>query len=141
MVSPAAQRGRTLGFPTANLAGCQTLLPPHGVYTGITVGLNRPYVAALNIGPNPTFGETATKIEAHLIDFQGDLYGRELAIDLVTRVRDVIPFRGVEALKAQIDADIRMATAIVSPLIESEWEAWSRTIVRSVAVDPKSPID
>jgi riboflavin kinase/FMN adenylyltransferase len=105
-----AARGRTLGFPTANLEGIATLLPPEGVYAGVTVGLDRPYAAAINIGANPTFGEGAMKFEAHLIGYQGDLYGMSLSIDLRFRIRPTQRFNGPEELKKQLQRDIAQAS-------------------------------
>src|SRR5204863_6684191 len=75
VVGTGAKRGRTLGFPTANLEQIETLIPGDGVYAARAVledGAAWP--AAVNIGPNPTFGEQARKVEAHLIGFAGDLY-------------------------------------------------------------------
>lgn len=110
-----AARGRTLGFPTANLEGIATLLPPEGVYAGVTVGLDRPNAAAVNIGPNPTFGEGAMKFEAHLIGYQGDLYGMPLSIDLRFRIRATQRFSGPDELKRQLQQDIAEASKALSP--------------------------
>ncbi len=96
-VGSGQRRGATLGFPTANLERIPTLLPGNGVYA-VRVplpplassgrGAEGAWPGALNIGPNPTFGEHAHKVEVHLIGFQGDLYGRELSVDFVERLRD-----------------------------------------------------
>jgi riboflavin kinase/FMN adenylyltransferase len=115
-VGGGQHRGQTLGFPTANLDQIPTLLPRDGVYAGLA----RPqgdsstpaYAAAINIGPNPTFGEHARKVEVHLIGFQGDLYGRELAVDFIERLRDTRPFPGRDALVAQLHADVEAASRI-----------------------------
>ena len=107
VVGHGAQRGRQLGFPTANLENIVTMLPPDGVYAG-TVELDdgrRP--AATHIGPNVTFGELAKKVEVHVLDFAGDLYGRQLEVTLAERVRGTQKFDGVEALRMQMEADIR----------------------------------
>src|SRR4029078_1658482 len=87
MVTHGAGRGGRIGVPTANLAAIDTLLPAQGVYAGraITPGGNWP--AAVNIGPNPTFGEQALKIEAHLIGFNGSIYGQPLEIEFLSRLR------------------------------------------------------
>ncbi len=113
-VVTGAQRGRTLGFPTANLADVATTLPGHGVYAGRVRWDGRTYAAAVNVGPNPTFGEGATKLEVHLIDFVGDLYGQRLDVDLTTKLRGVRKFDSAAALRAQLAADIAAATRDVA---------------------------
>lgn len=109
-----AARGRELGFPTANLGGVTTLLPPYGVYAGRTEVDGHAYAAAIHIGPNSTFGETAATFEAHLLDFSGDLYGRTLRLELIDRVRDTVRFEGVEALVRQLRADCDRARELVA---------------------------
>lgn len=106
------QRGRQLGFPTANVRDGEVLRPPSGVYA-VRVGIDdepaeRPAVA--NLGTRPTFGggEEPT-LEVHLLDFTGDLYGRRLAVDLVARLRDERRFGGVDELVASIRRDIETA--------------------------------
>ncbi|MCG8584922.1 MAG: bifunctional riboflavin kinase/FAD synthetase, partial [Pirellulales bacterium] len=98
MVTHGAGRGATIGFPTANIDAIDTLLPAKGVYAGRAFldGDTRP--AAINIGPNPTFGEDAIKVETHVIDFEGELYHRPLEVDFWQRLRDIQPFDSVEAL-------------------------------------------
>ena len=106
IVVEGAKRGRTLGFPTANLGDVETLVPAVGVYAArATVG-RECYAAAANVGPNPTFGEEARKIEIHLLDFAGDLYGERLTVAFVKRLRDTRPFPGVAELVAQLHADV-----------------------------------
>lgn len=112
-------RGRTMGFPTANLDEIQTILPAHGVYACRAIlpdGERRP--AAVHIGPNVTFHETRTKVEVHLLDFQGNVYGLPLKIDFHSRLRELVPFSGREALMAQIELDIRETRARIT--------AWDR---------------
>ena len=111
-VVAGAQRGRTIGFPTANLAQIETLIPPHGVYAGRTTVHGRIWPVALNIGPNPTFGEHSTKIEAYLIGYTGDLYGQVLTVELLQYMRGVRKFAGIDQLKAQLQSDIAAAAAI-----------------------------
>jgi riboflavin kinase / FMN adenylyltransferase len=109
-VVEGAHRGRELGFPTANLATANELLPPNGVYaTFITLdGVIRP--AVTNVGLRPTFGETPqVSVEAHVLDFSGDLYGREAEVAFVQRLRDERRFTDVDALREQIAADVRRA--------------------------------
>ena len=71
--------------------------------------------AAANVGPNPTFGEEARKIEIHLIGFSGEIYGAELTTEFVARIRDTKPFAGVEALKTQLKQDVETATRMLNP--------------------------
>jgi riboflavin kinase/FMN adenylyltransferase len=109
-VVTGARRGRTIGFPTANLGTAETLLPADGVYAVRATVDGTRYAGAANVGPNPTFGETARKIEVHLIGFAGDLYGRRLAVEFVARLRETRPFAGVEALVEQLNVDVASAT-------------------------------
>jgi len=105
-VGQGAQRGRTIGFPTANLMDVTTLIPANGVYSGWVLLDNGRHPAAINIGPNPTFGEAARKIEVHLLDFHGDLYGQSLKVDFVDRIRDVRRFESIEQLQSQLQQDV-----------------------------------
>jgi riboflavin kinase/FMN adenylyltransferase len=107
MVTHGAGRGAKLGFPTANLAAIDTLLPAQGVYAARAI-TSAPgnWPTAINIGPNPTFREQALKIEAHLIGFQGSLYGQPLEVEFLSRLRSIRPFESIEALKNQLNHDI-----------------------------------
>ncbi len=121
LVVQGARRGRELGFPTANLAQIESLLPGHGVYAGQAVvtgpttdDLDQPvsWLAAINIGPNPTFGESRSKVEVHLIDYSGpELYGRNMRVTLKKKVRDVRKFESLDALRLQISRDLQECTA------------------------------
>jgi riboflavin kinase / FMN adenylyltransferase len=113
IVAHGAARGAALGFPTANLEQVRTVLPALGVYAGRAVVGGRSYAAAINVGSNPTFGEQAVKIEAHLIDFTGNLYDQALSLDLLARLRDVQPFASVEVLIAQLRQDVATAKGLV----------------------------
>ncbi|MBY0528039.1 MAG: bifunctional riboflavin kinase/FAD synthetase [Gemmataceae bacterium] len=113
-VSVGQKRGRTLGFPTANLECVPTLIPADGVYAASARHADRIWPAAVNVGPNPTFAEQARKIEAHLIGFQGDLYGQGLAIDFVQKLRDTRPFAGVHELVEQLRRDVEQATQLAN---------------------------
>jgi len=106
-----ARRGRTIGFPTANLGDVPTVLPGNGVYAvrAPVNGTNWP--AAANVGPNPTFGDDARKVEVHLIDFGGDLYGAVLPVEFVVKLRDTRPFAGAAELVAQLGRDVAAARA------------------------------
>lgn len=118
-VVTGAGRGAGIGFPTANLAGIETLLPASGVYAAVAAvaaGERRWLPAAVNVGPAPTFGVEAATVEVHLIGFSGDLYGRTLDVDFLARLRDTRRFASVEELKAQLTADVARAAAIADPV-------------------------
>jgi riboflavin kinase/FMN adenylyltransferase len=100
------QRGRALGVPTANLGVADQLIPIDGVYAGRCTVDAQTYPAAVSIGTLPTFGETARQIEAHLVGFDGDLYGRTLLLEMTDWLREQRKFSGVEELKRQLARDI-----------------------------------
>lgn len=102
-------RGRTIGFPTANLGGVAEMLPPHGVYAVRVVHGHATYGGVMNIGVRPTVGGLSLRIEAHLFDFEADLYGATLRVELVARLRGEQKFAGVAELKAQIAKDAEAA--------------------------------
>ncbi len=105
-------RGRTLGFPTANLAVWpKRLIPKAGVYACYAEVAGRVHPAVVNIGTRPTFASQAAppRIEAHLLDFSGELYGQKLTLQFVARLRDERRFPSPEALAAQINRDIEVA--------------------------------
>lgn len=108
-VVTGAKRGRTIGFPTANLGGVPTVLPGNSVYAVRARVAGREWPAAANIGPNPTFGENAQKVEIHLIGFTGDVYGQEMTVEFVMRLRDTRPFSGVDELVEQLKKDVEQA--------------------------------
>jgi riboflavin kinase/FMN adenylyltransferase len=114
VVSRGAERGSKIGFPTANLEQVATVLPAPGVYAARAWVDGQPYAAAVNVGPNPTFGEQALKIEVHLIEFSGNLYGRRLPVDFLDRLRDIQPFPSVDALVAQLRLDVAEARELCS---------------------------
>lgn len=105
-VAEGARRGRTLGFPTANLGQIRTVLPREGVYAGRALVDGAAYAAGINVGPNPTFAEQSHKFEVHLIDFEGDLYERWLDVELIDRIRDTVAFAGLEELRRQLQSDM-----------------------------------
>lgn len=111
-VVTGAQRGRLLGFPTANLSHVETLIPPAGVYAARTTIQGAAWPVALNIGPNPTFGEDQLKLEAHVIGYSGDLYGQNVSLDLLGQLRGVRKFSGVEELRDQLTRDIAACTEL-----------------------------
>jgi len=106
-------RGGTLGFPTANLRVDPLLLvPAHGIYAGAADG-NR---AAISIGTNPHYGGEERRVEAHLLDFEGDLYGRRLILQLWRRLRDERAFESEDALVDQIARDVEETRAATPPV-------------------------
>lgn len=107
-VGHGAGRGGKIGIPTANLEDIDTLIPADGVYAARAYidGEGRAFAAACNIGPRPTFSEQQRAVEAHLIDFSGDLYGRMVELDFLERLRPTRKFAGIEDLVAQIRADV-----------------------------------
>ena len=111
-VLPGARRGRTIGVPTINLVvPPRKLLPPDGVYAVWVEWAGGRTGAMLNQGPRPTVGDPARGLEAHLFDFDGDLYGAWVRIEWVTRLRDVRRFASLEALKGQLAQDAAEARA------------------------------
>lgn len=115
-VVAGSRRGQTLGFPTANLAEVKTLLPADGVYAvrvrqeatvqeGALLGV---WPGAAHIGPNPTFGEQMRKIEVHLLDFTGNLYGQRLRLEFLRRVRETRRFASATELVEQLRHDLEM---------------------------------
>ena len=112
-VVKGAGRGRTIGIPTMNLAppGPRKLLPPDGVYACVVSWQGESYGAMANLGPRPTFGETARALEAHLFGFSGDLYGARVNVAFHRRLRDVVAFQSVDALKDQLARDREAAIA------------------------------
>jgi riboflavin kinase/FMN adenylyltransferase len=106
------QRGGTLGYPTANIAmDPQLLCPRYGIYAGEALG----HRAAVSIGTNPHYGGTERRIEPYLLDFDGDLYGRRLVVELWQRLRDEEVFESEEALVAQIALDVEATRGAVRP--------------------------
>ncbi len=106
------QRGGTLGFPTANLqVDPDVLVPAFGIYAGAVGDLR----AAISIGVNPHYGGTERRVEAYLLDWEGDLYGDRLVVELWQRLRDELTFRSEAELVAQIAADVEQARAAIRP--------------------------
>jgi len=121
-------RGKTIGFPTANLEKIETLIPGDGVYAVRAWHGNVSWSAAVNIGANPTFGEMVRKVEAHLIGFQGNLTGRSLAIDFVERLRETRRFVGVDALVEQLRKDVDAAKKIVGEFPDASREGTANDV-------------
>ena len=97
-------RGRTIGVPTANLRCEDVLIPTDGVYAGRCAIDGRAFPAAVSIGTNPTFQDQRRQVEAHLIGFDGDLYGRSIRVDLLDWLRDQWKYPGIEPLKRSFHA-------------------------------------
>jgi riboflavin kinase/FMN adenylyltransferase len=107
------QRGGTLGYPTANLQVDPNLLVPrYGIYAGSTLG----HRAAISIGTNPHYGGEERRIEPYLLDFEGNLYGRRLVVELWERLRDEAVFESEAALVDQIARDVEATRAAVRPV-------------------------
>ncbi len=107
MVVHGAGRGAKLGFGTANLDAIDTLLPSPGVYAGRAFVNNTRWPAAINVGPNPTFGEQAVKVEVHLVGWDGrPLYGEPLEVDFLVPLRNIQRFAEIEQLKQQLQKDV-----------------------------------
>ncbi len=113
-IVPGDQRGRQIGFPTANLEPPPGLLVPgSGVYAGWALIDGVGHEAVINIGIRPTFGGSESVVEAHLLDFSADLYGRDLEVDLVARLRSEQKFSGIDELVAAISDDVAAARRIL----------------------------
>jgi riboflavin kinase / FMN adenylyltransferase len=111
-VTVGDRRGQTLGFPTANLAVPEELLVPKlGIYAGSALGTR----AAISIGTNPHFGGTERRVEAFLLDYDGDLYGTRLVVELWQRLRDEAAFASEAELVAAIDDDVARTRSATRP--------------------------
>lgn len=108
------RRGRNLGFPTANLADVDTLIPGDGIYAGKFAWPGGERATAIHIGPNVTFGESVRKIECHLLDFSGDLYDAPAEVTFLARLREVQPFPSAERLIEALHADVARTREIVT---------------------------
>jgi riboflavin kinase/FMN adenylyltransferase len=108
-------RGRTLGFPTANLAMSEDgkLIPPPGIYAVRGVLRRGTFPGALHIGPRPTFRGSPPSVELHLMDFEGDLYGEGVRVDFIQYLREVRPFSTVGALVDQMREDVELARRLL----------------------------
>jgi len=114
LVEHGRQRGRRLGIPTANLGRIDTLVPGEGIYAARAWVGGAAWPAAVSVGPNPTFDESALKIEAFLLGYEGDLYDRRIELDFLARLRHIERFETADALVAQVDRDIREVQRIVA---------------------------
>lgn len=123
-VVPGVRRGRTLGIPTANVdVEAGTVFPGRGVYVARVRVADRWFRAAVNVGHNPTFHDRAEEtthvtVEAHLLDFSGDIYERDIRVDFVHKLRDERRFDSVDALVAQMQTDIDATVALDDPALD-----------------------
>ncbi len=106
--------GRLLGFPTANLKLVDELFPKPGVYAIWVEIDNEVHMGVANIGKNPTFGNDALSVEAHILDFKGDIYGKDIRVHFVQRIRDEKKFSGIDELKDRIAKDIELGRQILA---------------------------
>ena len=115
LVERGAGRGSTIGIPTANLRSSAESFPAQGVYAAYAVTESGRFKAMVNIGTNPTFVHQGhVTVEAHILDFSQDLYGRNLRLEFVQRIRSEKKFSGPTELVAQIHADIVEGRKILS---------------------------
>jgi riboflavin kinase/FMN adenylyltransferase len=113
-VGRGAGRGRTLGFPTANVDLRGGLVPSDGVYAVRAAVFGGRYAGVANVGRRPTFGASQQTVEVHLFDFNGDLYGKRLRVDFIERLRAERQFASVGDLVRQIGRDVDRARAILA---------------------------
>jgi riboflavin kinase/FMN adenylyltransferase len=115
VVTAGDGRGRTLGFPTANLVATgEQIIPADGVYAVLVQAGGQSYQGVANIGANPTFNGLSHRTEVHVFDFSGDLYDRTITVDFMARLRGEESFAGPEKLREQISRDVVAAREILS---------------------------
>jgi len=116
-VVPGDRRGRQLGYPTANLKPGRRVLPLGGVFAARVRGAaEHPVAAVVNLGTRPTVNGTDALLEAHLFDFDADLYGRRITVEFVARLRDEERFDNLDQLREQMDADAANARTVLAGL-------------------------
>lgn len=119
LVVPGDARGRSIGFPTANLGEIEEGLPPAGVYAGIVGEVTSPKsverlgLGVMSIGPRPTVNR-GFATEVHVLDFAGNLYSKRLRVHIIHRLRSIEKFADVAALRTQIAADVEVARALLA---------------------------
>jgi riboflavin kinase/FMN adenylyltransferase len=114
-VITSEKRGRVLGFPTANLdIKPQQALPENGIYATIAQVEGGHFPSATNVGVRPTFGTGEEMVETHLLNYKGNLYGKDMRVEFVQKLRDEQRFSSSEELKTQIEKDIREVEAILT---------------------------
>ncbi len=115
-VTTGAGRGKDLGFPTANIVFEGNLIPPDGVYVVHVMVSGKQYGGVSNLGKNPTFGDGKFVFEVHIFDFEGDIYGEEIEVSFVARIRGEEKFKEVSELVDRINRDIAFAKGILTGL-------------------------
>lgn len=108
------ERGRTIGFPTANIESETECIPPDGVYATRVILEDGAFGSITNIGMRPTFNESARSVEAHIFDFNRDIYGKRVKLELIDRIRGERKFESAEALRNQIALDLANAHEILA---------------------------
>ena len=109
------KRGRILGFPTANLdERPQQALPDNGIYATITEVDGQQFASATNIGTRPTFGEGRKMVETHLLNYTGNLYGKDIRVEFVRKLRGERRFPSSKELTTQIEKDVRKVQALLA---------------------------
>ena len=118
-IVPGDQRGRLLGFPTANYGAHEGLAPADGVYAGFAEVDGSAWMASISVGGNPTFTpEAESRVEVHLLDFEGDLYGKTVTTRFVAWLRPTEKFASVEALLTAIRHDVARTRAVLKSVID-----------------------
>lgn len=109
------ERGKALGYPTANVeTPAYTAIPADGVYAGRLIRHGKPLTAAISVGTNPTFSGEQRRVEAFVLDFDGDLYGEHVGVEFVERLRGMVRFDTAEDLVAEMDNDVRRTRALLT---------------------------
>lgn len=120
IVVPGDKRGRSIGFPTANMQiDKYKALPKFGVYSCKILFDNNAYLGVVNIGKNPTFANDETRVEVHILNFSKDLYGKKIAIELKRNIRNEMKFDSINTLKDQIKLDIKKVKEFFHASVES----------------------
>jgi riboflavin kinase / FMN adenylyltransferase len=117
VVSGRNRGGKLLGFPTANLILQDELCPKAGVYAVTVECLDSQFMGVANIGYSPTFSDNIFTVEVHILDFHNDIYGKNIRVNFIERIRDEIKFSGISELSAQIRKDIEYARGVLSQLV------------------------
>lgn len=112
------KRGRDIGYPTANLMPVERKVTPgNGVYATVTRVGGTDHMSATNVGTRPTFGGGARLIESHILDFDGDLYGEEITVEFVERLRPELEFKSVDELLEHMEDDVERSRKILAPVM------------------------
>jgi riboflavin kinase/FMN adenylyltransferase len=114
VVSGRNRGGKLLGFPTANMVLQDELCPKAGVYAVTVECIDRQFMGVANIGYSPTFSDNIFTVEVHILDFHNDIYGKNIRVNFVKRIRDEIKFSGISELSEQIRKDIAYARGVLS---------------------------